>query len=78
MWPHGWASGQAWSVHLRVEQDGDEQAAAAALNIGVRMTEIATTPKKKGQKLHASCLVPDMKNAGVCHTADTTPTTRAE
>ena len=42
--------------------------------MAVRITEIATTPKKKGPKLQAACLVPDNTKAGVCQIAATTPT----
>src|SRR5689334_1785039 len=74
----GWASGQAGPFICAWNTAAISSEPRAALDIGVRITEIATTPKKNGQKLQAACLVPERKNAGVCQTAATTPTISAD
>jgi hypothetical protein len=44
-----------WTVHLEVEQGRDEETARAALNMVVRITEIATTPIKNGAIAQELC-----------------------
>ena len=72
---HGCASGQAGPLHWKWKRTGMRRLPRAALNIGVTITESATTPKKKAGNDQVLCGAPLRKKAGMCQTAQMTPST---